>query len=55
MQLQIRKRDPRIRHLAFLFEAYEPRVYWFEVLECMRRLLLTGMMVSAAVQDQSTI
>ena len=37
--------DPSLRKIAFLFEMYEPRMWWFEVFECMRRLLLTGMLV----------
>jgi hypothetical protein len=40
-----RLRDNRIAELAFLFEAYEPRCWYFESVECMRRLMLTGLLV----------
>jgi hypothetical protein len=31
-----------IKQIQFLFREYEPRYYWFEFFECIRRLLLTG-------------
>jgi hypothetical protein len=31
--------------LAFITEMYEPRCWWFEVFECLRKLLLTGLPV----------
>mmetsp|Transcript_38085 Transcript_38085/g.85056 ORF Transcript_38085/g.85056 Transcript_38085/m.85056 type:complete len:411 (-) Transcript_38085:203-1435(-) len=31
---------PTIGHLSFLVDAYKPEFYWFEVLECIRRLCL---------------
>jgi len=31
--------------LSFLYEAYEERYWWWEVFECVRRLLLTGILV----------
>jgi len=31
-----------IGHLVFLFDAYTPQFYWFEVLECFRRLILAS-------------
>ena len=49
--LEIRDKGPHTskhKMLAFLYEAYEPKVWWFEVFECVRRLLLTaGVMVLA--------
>lgn len=40
---------PDLRHLpsppALSFQAYRPQRYWFEVVECARRLLLTGCLV----------
>mmetsp|Transcript_37241 Transcript_37241/g.100721 ORF Transcript_37241/g.100721 Transcript_37241/m.100721 type:complete len:1496 (-) Transcript_37241:574-5061(-) len=32
-------------HLSFLLEAYDRRVYWFEVVEVLRRLALSGFLV----------
>jgi hypothetical protein len=31
-----------LRSTQFLFKEYEPRFWWFEVFECVRRLMLTG-------------
>jgi hypothetical protein len=31
-----------VSSLSFLFVAYKPEVWWWEVFECVRRLLLTG-------------
>lgn len=33
---------PTVGHLKFLVEAYKPDKYWFEALECVRRLLLAS-------------
>merc|ERR1740138_1344019 len=32
-------------HLSFLTNAYEPHMYWFEVFECIRRLMLSSMLI----------
>eukprot|EP00752_Nemacystus_decipiens_P011444 g10163.t1 len=37
--------DGRIAQTAFLWRAYRPGAYYFEVVECFRRLLLTGCLV----------
>ena len=34
-----------IAHLRFLYDSYEPRCMYFEVVECARKLMLTGMLV----------
>ncbi|GMI38133.1 hypothetical protein TeGR_g10821 [Tetraparma gracilis] len=34
--------DPGLASLAFLYSYYEPRCWWYEVFETLRRLLLTG-------------
>ncbi|GMI22709.1 hypothetical protein TeGR_g13157 [Tetraparma gracilis] len=34
--------DPGLASLAFLYSSYEPRCWWYEVFETLRRLLLTG-------------
>ncbi|HIB78158.1 MAG TPA: hypothetical protein EYO58_11245 [Flavobacteriales bacterium] len=38
-----RKRE--VNHLKFLFDAYHPKYWWTEVMECVRKLLLTGFVV----------
>ena len=45
MVIAYRAADPEVRHLAFLFEAYEPRCWYWESLECIRRLALTGLLI----------
>ena len=40
-----RRSDPGVKALGFLWEAYEPKFYYFEVIECVRRIALTGMLV----------
>ena len=50
---QIRRRgesaqnNEAIAHLRFLFDSYEPRCMYFEIVESFRKLLLTG---AASVQ-----
>ena len=38
-------REDDIKYIGFLFEGYEPRCLYFEVIECVRKLMLTGMMI----------
>ena len=45
MVVTYRAADPQVKHLAFLFEAYEPRCWYWESLECIRRLALTGLLI----------
>jgi len=37
--------DPDIKALVFLYGSYEPKCYWFEVFETLRKLALTGGLV----------
>ena len=39
---EIRNGMPNISHVLFLVETYEEQYYWFESLECIRRLLLAA-------------
>ena len=41
-KLRLRNADPTISGLAFLFEEYECRCYWFPVFEIFRRLFLSS-------------
>lgn len=45
LKLEMREENDSLASISFLFDAYEPQLWWWEVLECVRRLLLTGMMV----------
>ncbi len=40
-----RERFDDIKRLEFLFEHFEPRCYLFEVFECVRKLMLTGVLI----------
>ena len=42
---QHREANPRVALLNFLVRAYEPRFYFWESVECVRRLALTGLLV----------
>ena len=39
------QRRKEINYLKFLYEAYLPNFWWTEVMECLRKLLLTGFVV----------
>lgn len=41
--IELRNKDAQVRLASFLFEAYQPRFWWFEVFECIRRLALTAL------------
>jgi hypothetical protein len=41
-KLNLRDNDDNITHLSFLFESYRPGAWYFEVIECLRRLFLTA-------------
>ena len=45
LALQIRAADKSIDHIRFLFEAYRPSAWYFELCECIRRLLLSCMLI----------
>ena len=40
-----RDRDTKLIKISFLWEMYKPRYWYFEVIECVRRLIMTGMLV----------
>jgi len=44
-KIEVRDKCEDLVTLSFLFEAYEPRMWWWEVFECLRRLMLTGMLI----------
>ena len=49
--LQIRRLDPHIGYASFLFEAYKPRFYYFEVVETFRRILFTSVVLLIRVKQ----
>jgi len=40
-----RDQDPSISHLSFIYEEYEPRTYLFSIVDCVRKLCLSGILV----------
>jgi hypothetical protein len=42
---QIEVAHPHVKRLSFLYSAYSPKYWWFEVFETLRKLLLTGGLV----------
>jgi len=40
-----RDQNESVHKFAFLWDDYEPQLWWFEVFECARRLSLTGLLV----------
>jgi hypothetical protein len=41
-------KDPALKALSFLYESYEPKYWWIEIFETMRKLSLTGFLVFIA-------
>ena len=50
-----RYQNPKLRKLNFLWDNYEPEMWWFEVFECFRRLMLTGVLVFVGQGTSSQI
>lgn len=42
------EKDPTLKALSFLYGNYEPKYWWFEVFESLRKLSLTGFLVFVA-------
>ena len=42
---RLEEENPTIKSLSFLYDAYEPKYYWFEVVETLRKLMLSGGLV----------
>ncbi|GMI37858.1 hypothetical protein TeGR_g14131, partial [Tetraparma gracilis] len=40
-----REGQEKLHKIAFLWQDYEPELWWFEVFDCVRRLSLTGLLV----------
>ena len=41
-QLRVRAKNAKLKRIAFLYESYLPHMWFFEILECLRRLAMTG-------------
>ena len=42
---RLEEENLHIKSLSFLYDAYEPKYYWFEVVETLRKLMLSGGLV----------
>ena len=51
-RLQSRAADPVLKPFKFLFAAYRPEMWWYEVYETVRRLAMNGLLV--LVPNQAT-
>lgn len=51
--LESRELDARAEHVSFLFAEYDPACWYFEVLESLRRIVLTGLFPLPAVDTDS--
>ena len=45
---ELEEKYPDMKSLRFLYESYEPKYWWFELFETMRKLTLTGFLVFLA-------
>ncbi|GMI30328.1 hypothetical protein TeGR_g14640 [Tetraparma gracilis] len=45
LQEEGREGNEKLYKIAFLWQDYEPELWWFEVFDCVRRLSLTGLLV----------
>ena len=50
-RLQNRAKDPTLKPFKFLFNAYRPEMWWYEVVEAVRRLTMTGLLVLVPDSD----
>ncbi|GMH93148.1 hypothetical protein TrST_g13736 [Triparma strigata] len=48
MREEYEKNDPDLKALSFLYGSYEPKFWWFEIFETLRKLALTGFSVFLA-------
>jgi hypothetical protein len=42
------EKDKTVKALSFLYGSYEPKFWWFEIFETLRKLALTGFLVFIA-------
>jgi hypothetical protein len=50
-----RRNNSDLVKTSFLWSMYEPNMWWFEVFECFRRLMMTGMLIFVAPGSASQI
>jgi hypothetical protein len=50
-----REKTPEIQHTIFLWGSYRPNAWWFEIFECVRRILLTGALVFVQQGSQTQV
>ena len=50
-----RDRNVKLIKIAFLWEMYKPKFWYFEIIECVRRLMMTGMLVLVSPGDATQV
>ena len=48
-KLRIRKDDPDLVHLSFLYSCYSPSAYLFEIFDSYRRIVMQGLLTFAGI------
>ena len=54
-KLRIRKDDPDLQHLSFLFSCYSPDAYLFEIFDSYRRIIMQGVLTFAGIGSWETV
>ena len=54
-KLRIRKDDPELQHISFLFGCYSPTCYLFEIFDSYRRIILQGVLAFVGIGGWKTV
>ena len=54
-QLRIRKDDPELQHISFLFSCYSPSMYAFEIVDSYRRIIMQGILTFCGISGWRTV
>ena len=54
-KLRIRKADPGLDHISFLFSCYSPSAWGFEIFDSYRRIVMQGVLIFAGIGGWETV
>ena len=54
-KLRIRKDDPNLQHISFLYSCYSPSAYGFEIFDSYRRIIMQGILTFAGIGGWETV
>ena len=54
-KLRIRKDDPNLQHISFLYSCYSPSAYGFEIFDSYRRIIMQGLLTFAGIAGWETV